>query len=210
MHFTSSNFETFDKSYRANFFNSLNGFKSICLCGTISENGIENVAIFSSIFHLGSNPPLFGMTFRPNQENHQTLNNILATKYYTLNHINESFYKNAHQTSAKYDHFTSEFDACGLTPAYKNNLKAPFVAESNVQIGLEFVQKIDLEINGTTLVIGSIKEVWVDDKNIHQDGFIDLEALGSLTSTGSDAYFKTQKIARLSYAKVGKEIEIIG
>ena len=45
--------------------NSLGGFKSVALIGTKSEAGNTNLAIFSSIFHLGANPPLVGLIFRP-------------------------------------------------------------------------------------------------------------------------------------------------
>ena len=51
--------------YRINLINSSSGYKSANLIGTKSSNGIENVAVFSSVTHIGSNPPLLGFFCRP-------------------------------------------------------------------------------------------------------------------------------------------------
>ena len=44
--------------------NSCTGYKSANLIGTVSEKGIYNVAIFSSITHLGSDPALLSLLSR--------------------------------------------------------------------------------------------------------------------------------------------------
>jgi hypothetical protein len=72
------------------------------------------------------------------------------------------------------------------------------------------VERIDLTINGTILLIGEIANIYVPDAIIRDDGFIDLEAAGTLTSSGLDSYHRTQQIARLSYAKPSTPPEIIG
>ncbi len=45
-----------DYLYRINLINSCSGFKSANLIGTKSNSGETNVAVFSSVTHLGSNP----------------------------------------------------------------------------------------------------------------------------------------------------------
>jgi flavin reductase (DIM6/NTAB) family NADH-FMN oxidoreductase RutF len=191
--------------HRATFINSLGGFKSVVMIGTKSENGQENLAIFSSLFHLGANPALCGIIIRPDVSPRHTLNNILATKSYTINHLNESIYQQAHQTSARYEEQDSEFEKTGLTPKYVPTSFAPFVAESQIQFACELQQKIDLDINGTTLLIGKITYVNIPENCLSEDGFVNLEAAGTLTCSGLDAYHKTTKIARLSYAKPNKQ-----
>ena len=190
--------------YRASFINSLGGFKSVVLIGTRSTQGQENVAIFSSLFHIGANPALCGVIIRPDVAPRHTLQNILETRFYTINHLHKGIYQQAHQTSARYDEVESEFEKTGLTPVYKHNVYAPFVGESHVQFACEFQQKIDLEINGTTLLIGKIVYVHVPQASIAQDGFIDLEVAESVTCSGLDSYHTTQKLARLAYAKRDK------
>ena len=187
--------------YRANFINSLGGFKSVALIGTRSAQHNDNLAIFSSIFHIGADPALCGMIIRPNEIKQNTLGNILETKHFTINHILSDFYKQAHQCSAKYEDGESEFEKVGLTPEFIEDIKAPFVRESKIKFACELIQKTDIELNGTTLIIGKIIKVVVPDDLIKEDGFIDLESAGTLTCSGLDSYHTTNKISRLSYAK---------
>ena len=90
---------------------------------------------------------------------------------------------------------------------YKNDFFAPFVAESNVQIAVEFKEQVDLTINNTVLIIGEIQSVYFPSDCLFEDGALDLEKAGSLASLGLDSYHKTQRLARLSYAKPGRTPE---
>ena len=109
--FSREDIDAMDSRYRAHFINSLSGVKSANLLGTRSELGEENLAIISSVFHLGANPPLMGMIMRPHSVARHSLENILETGVYTLNHIADSFFAQAHQTSAKYPKEQSEFES---------------------------------------------------------------------------------------------------
>jgi flavin reductase (DIM6/NTAB) family NADH-FMN oxidoreductase RutF len=198
-----------EKQERVHFVNSIAGFKSVCLIGTQNELNQSNLAIVSSLIHIGSNPPLLGIVFRPGVVDRHSLKNILETKFFTVNHINESIYKQAHQTSARYDRHISEFDATGLTAQYKNDFFAPFVAESKLQIALEFKEKVELTINNTVLVIGEVKAVYFPSDCMEKDGFLNIEKATSITCSGLDSYHKTIQLDRLSYAKPEKELTII-
>jgi flavin reductase (DIM6/NTAB) family NADH-FMN oxidoreductase RutF len=191
----------FEKQQRVHLINSIGGFKSVVLVGTKDTDGIENLAIFSSLVHIGANPPLVALIFRPSPPERDTLSNILSTGFYTINHINESIYKQAHQTSARFDQNVSEFEEVGITPEYKNNFFAPFVAESNVQLGITFREKIDIQINDTAMIIGEITQLYLPDNALYDDGFVDIELLNTITCSGLDSYHKTIQLDRLSYAK---------
>ena len=143
---TKQNILDFEKLYRAAFINSLSGFKSANLIGTISSEGKTNLAIFSSVIHVGANPPLMGFLMRPVSVERHTYNNIKETGHFTINHINKEIFKQAHQTSASYEKDISEFDACGLTPEYTETIKAPYVKESKIKIGLKFVRRAGSKI----------------------------------------------------------------
>jgi flavin reductase (DIM6/NTAB) family NADH-FMN oxidoreductase RutF len=80
-YFSSSDIMSFEKRYRAAFINSLGGFKSVCLIGTINNIKQSNLAIFNSIVHIGANPPLIGFVVRPDSVERHTLENILETSY---------------------------------------------------------------------------------------------------------------------------------
>jgi hypothetical protein len=78
------------------------------------------------------------------------------------------------------------------------------IKSQKVRLCLKLQQKIDLEINGTTLLIGKIIYVSVPSDAVMSDGFIDLENAGTITVSGLDSYHSTKKIERLSYAKKDK------
>lgn len=193
--------ENMNSRFRATFINSIEGFKSFNLVATRSKAGISNVAPFNSIMHIGSNPPLIGMLIRPETDEHQTLNNIRETKGFTINHVNENILQKAHQTSAKYDSNTSEFEACGLTEQISDHSIAPYVKESNLKYTLTLKEIVPIALNGMNLVIGEIQEVLIGECNIEDDGYVHIDELGTLTCVGVDSYFKVNNITRLPYAK---------
>jgi flavin reductase (DIM6/NTAB) family NADH-FMN oxidoreductase RutF len=200
-HFNQSMLLEMDSRKRANFINSLTGFKSIGLIGTKGKNGIENLAIFNSFVHLGANPCLLGFISRPEAHLRHTVPNIIESQYFTVNHINEEIYKKAHQTSARYPIEVSEFETCGLNSEYKNGFYAPFVLESKIQIALEFKEIIDIKTNNSSLIVGEILSVYFPDDNLCEDGYLDLEKSGSIAGSGLDGYHKTMLLNRLDYAK---------
>ncbi len=201
MFYTDKDIFALDNVKKAKFINSLAGFKSVNLVGTINEKNHTNLAIFNSIVHIGANPPMVGFFTRPNSVERHTLQNILDTKFYTLNHLNKNIYKQAHQTSARYDASLSEFDVTGLTAEFKNDFKAPFVQESNIQVGLEFKERIDIKLNSTILIIGEIMQVYFPKDCLCSDGFLNIEKAGTIAGTGLDCYHTSNMIERLSYAK---------
>ncbi|MDZ7604324.1 MAG: flavin reductase [Cyclobacteriaceae bacterium] len=173
------------------------------MIGTINQNGQTNLAIFSSLIHLGSDPPLVGYINRPIIATPHTLSNIRSTGIFTVNHIHPSFLALAHQSSAKYPEGTSEFDELGLTPEFLENTKAPFVKESKVKYALTLEEIISIKLNSTFLVIGKISHVVLEDNILSPDGFLELDKSASLCSNGTDAYYTTQLIDRYEYAKPG-------
>lgn len=206
LNFKTSDLEKMEKQTLVHLINSLGGFKSVALVGTSDKQGNTNLSVFSSFFHIGANPPLLGMIFRPSPPERDSMRNILDTGFYTINHINEGIYRQAHQTSARYNREVSEFDAAGLGKEYKNDFFAPFVLQSNIQLGIEFKEKIDISINNTTLIIGEIVQIFIPENCLSDDGFVNLEKANTITCSGLDSYHKTLQLDRLSYAKPYKEI----
>ena len=201
MHFTKAQIDALEKHTRTHLINSLSGYKSANLIGTQDLQGNTNLSIVSSVIHLGAHPPLVGMIMRPHSVPRHTFENILQSGVYTINQVNESIYKQAHQTSARYDKEESEFDATGLTPQYFDDFTAPFVQESRLKYAVKFVENQHLAINGTELVIGEIMDVYLDKAALQSDGFLDLQAIETVAITGLDSYHTSNKLTRLPYAK---------
>ncbi len=198
-----------EKPYRVKLINSLSGFKSANLIATINKKGITNLALFSSVIHVGANPPLMGVLFRPLSAIRHTYDNIKETKHFTINHVNKSIYQSAHQTSARYDENTSEFSACGLTEEYTQTIKAPYVKESNIKIALEYVEEHNIKANDTVFLVGEILEVILPENIVKPDGYVDIESAGTLTTSALDGYHETKLIDRLSYAKTDKKLKVL-
>lgn len=172
-HISKSQLEAFSMGYKVNLINSLPGVKSVNLIGTKSESGHENVAIFSTVIHIGSNPALLGFIHRPIGEYGHTLKNILATNYYTINNVPIDITNKADSTSAKLAQDQSEFDYSGLTPMFESEFYAPYVAECPVRIGLA-LREVHPLLNGTSLVIGEVVEVHINENILTEDGTIDI------------------------------------
>lgn len=189
-----------ERRRRVHFINSLSGYKSANLIGTIDEHGTSNLAIISSVVHLGADPALIAFVNRPHSVERNTLDNIYSTGCYTLNHVSEHFFEQAHHTSARYPADISEFHKTGLEEHF-GSLAAPYVAKSPIKLGLEFREKIDIQLNGTVLIIGEIAEIILDDALIADDGKIDLEASKTVAVSGLDEYHITESLGRLEYAK---------
>ncbi|MBV6510699.1 MAG: hypothetical protein FMNOHCHN_00176 [Ignavibacteriaceae bacterium] len=196
-----------EKHYRANFVNSLSGFKSANLIGTISDKGVTNLALFSSVIHVGANPPLMGMLFRPVSVARHTYENIKAAGQFTINHVNSSIYKRAHQTSARYPDGVSEFTECGLTQEYTDAVKAPYVKEAQVKIGLSFAEEKHIMANDTIFLIGRIEEILLPDNSILEDGVLDIESAGTIAISSLNSYHTTGLLGRLPYAKPDKPLK---
>lgn len=196
--------EQLEKLYRANLINSISGYKSANLIGTINEKNQTNLAIFSSVFHLGANPALLGFVQRPLGEQSHTYKYIKSTGFYTINHVCEKNIAQAHYTSARFDQNVSEFDACQLTPEFLNNFEAPYVKECAIKIGMKFVQEIPIELNGTTIIIGSIEQIWIPQNFVADDGNVCLDEAQSVAVAGLETYYSSQRVAKHTYAKVGQ------
>lgn len=200
--FSPDTIASWDRFTRANFINSLSGFKSTHLIGTTHENGMYNLGLFHNVVHLGADPALVGFVNRPREAAPHTLTNIEQTGWYTMNAVAAPMAAQAHQCSAKYPADVSEFDAVALNPVLRPEVcPAPFVAESPVQYAMQLVEVIPIRHNGTFLVVGEVRGVWLQEGLLSADGFIELEKAGVITSSGIDSYHNTRLISRFPYAK---------
>ena len=186
--------------------NSITGFKSGNLIGTINEDGLTNLSVFSSAVHIGSEPALIALVTRPIVEggktSRHTYDNIKNTGYFTINHIHEGIIKQAHQCSASYSDGVSEFDAVGLTPQYLSDFTAPFVAESRIKMGLSFVEEYFIKANNTVMLIGKVEHLIFPTNCMDAQGNLDLNTAETVAISGLDSYHSANLLERLAYARI--------
>ncbi len=201
-HLKRQDFDDLDHLYKINLVNSCSGFKSANLIGTKSNDGIPNVAVFSSVTHFGSNPPLLGIIFRPVSDvPRNTYENIKETGQFTINHIHWDIIEQAHHTSAKYNKRISEFEVTELEEEYKNNWHAPFVKGVPIQIALTYCEEYKIKANNTIQLIAEIKDLYVKDELVEKDGFINLSKGNVMTINGLDGYALPSLKQRIDYQR---------
>lgn len=201
--------DNFDKQYRVNLINSLSGYKSANLIATKSKDEVTNVAIYSSVIHLGSNPPLLGFILRPTSVERNTYDNLVNTGEFTVNHIHKNIIKDAHHTSAKYDGKISEFDKTNLTEEYQKGIYPPFVKEAKIKIGCKLVNYYYIKENKCRMIIGEIEHLFFDKNIKEKDGWLNLEKAETVTINGLDGYAETHLIDRFDHAKPYKNVNSI-
>ncbi|SHK97944.1 flavin reductase family protein [Hymenobacter psychrotolerans] len=202
-HITPADLQRFEKVFRLNLVNSLPGYKPANLIGTADGSGATNLAIFSSVLHLGSAPAVLGIVTRPTTVPRHTYQNLKATGCFTINHVHAGFVAQAHYTSADFPDTESEFVACGLTPVWRDDFPAPYVAESQISIGLRLQEELPIH-NGTVLLVGSVEHIYLPDTVLLADGTLDLAAVEDVSVSGLDTYFRAQPVGAFAYARPGQ------
>lgn len=206
-HFTKAEIKDLDKIFRLNMINSCTGYKSANLIATKSNSGNANVAVFSSVTHIGSDPALLGFVTRPLSVARNTYKNIKETGYFTVNHIHEKMIEQAHQTAAKYEEEISEFRKTGLNEEYLDHFQAPYVKESEIKIGCKFLNEYKIEENDTILVIASIEHLYFDEGYQMPDGWLRLDDAETVAINGLDGYSLPKLLDRFHYARPGQEVK---
>lgn len=194
-------FKALPKVPRLNLINSCMGYKSANLIGTISKDGIPNLAVFSSITHLGSDPALLGFILRPTTVPRHTYTNIREKDYFTVNAITEEIISQAHQTSASYPKEVNEFEVTGIESLLRTDIAVPFVKKSPLQLLCKYVNEYTISENDTIHVIASIEAIFVNEALLGNDHWIQLDKGNVVAINGLDGYAKAELLERFPYAR---------
>ena len=207
MHFSKSDIKDMPGRYRANLLNCISGWKPVNLVGTVSSTSKTNLAVFNSVQHIGSNPALIGILFRPLTVRRDTYYNIKQSRYFTINQVHSAILRKAHLTAAKFEEGVSEFDKSGLSEEYLNSFKAPFVRESSLRLGCSYQGEYLIKENGTILLLGAVELISVDEGLVHEDGWINLSKSKAAVANGLDGYGEALLLDRLKYARPDEPVQ---
>jgi flavin reductase (DIM6/NTAB) family NADH-FMN oxidoreductase RutF len=180
--------EQMGKIHRLNLINSCTGYKSANLIGTISNSGKTNVAVFSTVTHLGSDPALIGFIIRPSFTPRNTYSNIKEYGYFSINHIYSDIIAEAHQSSANYSVDESEFEHTKLEPIYHGGCPVPFVKGSPVKLLCKFVNEYLIKENGCMHIIASIEAIFYEEELLDSEHHLQLEKGKVVAISGLKAY----------------------
>jgi len=110
-----------------------------------------------------------------------------------MNHISQSFMKQAHYTSANLDYKESEFERMKINKEFLGEFHAPFVKDSLVKIGMKHIENILLP-NKSTLVIGEIVLLHLPDDVVDEKGQMDLGKYDCVGISGLGSYYRLNKL----------------
>ncbi len=200
-HFTLDELIAMPSRYKANFINSVTGYKSCNLLATKSDTGATNLAIFNSIVHIGSNPPMLGFILRPTTVARDTYANFKENGTFTVNQVHEDMIADAHHTAASYPEGISEFDKTNFEEEYLDGFPAPYVRSSEIKIGCRYMNEYLIKENNTILIIGAITDIYIPEAIQHQDGWIQLDIANTVSTIGLDGYALPKLLNRFAYPK---------
>jgi flavin reductase (DIM6/NTAB) family NADH-FMN oxidoreductase RutF len=168
---------------------------------TIDENGINNLAPFSYFNMVSSDPPcVMFSTRRDNNQNKDTLNNVLQNGEFVVNLVTLDVVDQMNATSDSVASNIDEFELANLTPIDSVFVKPKRVKESLVHFECEKIHHyfIDNEIGGgACVIIGKVITMHIDDSILMENHKIDLEK-----------YKPVARLAGSNYSKLGELFQI--
>lgn len=203
--FDSDQIASMDRLYRMQLINTISGYKSATLVGTQNSDGQTNLAVFNSLIHLSSQPPLLGFMLRPKTVPRHTYTNLSRTGYFTLNQIAAHQIADAHHSSAKYPESISEFDQTELSPELKGNIPAPYVVQAPIQVGCRFVNEYHIQESNTHLIVGAIEALYVQENMLLEDGWVQLDRGDIVAINGLEGYALPKLLERFPFARPKKD-----
>ena len=190
---------------RLHLINSITGIKPANLIASVDSDGNPNLAIFSSIVHLGSKPPLLGFVVRPSGDvPRHTYENIIETKKYTINAVPTSLIEKAHFSSAKFDRSVNEFERLDIENYLADEFEVPFVKDAPIKLGMEFREELDIKLNQTKLIVGEVIYIEIQEEHLNDFGALRLDKADVAGISGLNTYYGLNKIGAFPYARVNE------
>ncbi len=169
--------------------------RPIAWVGTVSGQGIPNLAPFSFFNGVAASPPtvVFSASNRRDGTPKDTLRNILVVPEFTVSTVSYSQREEMNATSADLPYEVSEFAHCNLTAVASERIRPPRVQGANVSMECVLHQLVPVGEGplAATLVIGRIVLVHVDDAVCGAQGELDPGQLDHIGRMGGDGYCRT-------------------
>ena len=179
------------------------GPRPIGWVGTISINGVANVAPFSFFNAVSSRPPMvmFSTSLRAGAPK-DTLRNVRETRVFTLSAAIDRLATAVNATSADVPPDVDEFALAGITAEFSTTCIAPAVAQSPVVIECEAECEVDLTGDNThdgyVMTIGRVTRFRIAHHLIDDAGRIDQAAFGLIARMGGPTYARTTDLFEIA------------
>ncbi len=131
--------------------------------GTISADGVPNLAPYSFFNAVSGSPPMF--VFSPGRGvRKDTLANVREVREFTINIVTVEVVEAMNATAASHPAGVDEFAEAGLTAVASTSIRPPMVGECRANIECVVTDIVDIgdPDDGNALVIGRAVEFHVD------------------------------------------------
>lgn len=131
--------------------------RPIAFVTTISQSGIPNAAPFSFFNAMGSNPSVVALGFEPKQDgrNKDTATNILETKEFVVNMVDEQLSVQMNQCAADLASDIDELQLAKLDTLPSIEVAPPRISASPVSMECQLYNNMELE-GGGHIIIGKV------------------------------------------------------
>ena len=177
--------------------------RPIAFVSTIAADGSTNLAPFSYFNAISSDPPLIGIAIadRGPDDPKDTLRNIRESREFVVNLVSESILDAMVETAGEWPRSVSEFGPSKLTPMKSERVRAPYVAESPLQLECRLHQ--ELRLGNSFLVVGEVVLVRVAD-DVLTNGRIDPAKLAPVGRLGGELYAGLGEVVKRGRPKVSR------
>lgn len=163
--------------------------RPIAWVSTRSLEGIDNLAPYSFFTVASVDPPV--LLFAPVDSAEglkDTPRNARETGEFVINVVTDGLEEAMNETSATLSADESEFDHAGIERADSAVVDAPRVADA--KIAFECTLRDLLDLGGSTLVLGDVRYVHVDE-SVTTDGKIDVNDVDAVGRLAGSLYART-------------------
>jgi flavin reductase (DIM6/NTAB) family NADH-FMN oxidoreductase RutF len=161
--------------------------RPIAWVSTRSDDGVDNLAPFSSYNYVSSDYPVV-LFNSPNEEHgglKDTARNAVEREEFAVNVVTESLIEQMDHTSKRLPPDESEFEHVGVERADCRRIDAPRVA--NAAVTMECTLYDTLEVHDRLVVLGEVELFHVSD-DVTTDGQIDMRKLRTVGRLGGPYY----------------------
>lgn len=143
--------------------------RPIALISTISTKGVENLAPYSSYNLVSSDPLSCVVSFFQKSEGKEkdTLRNILDTREFVINSVSVPMLDLVVKCGSEYPSEKSEVEELSVKMLNSTLVKPRRVNESKIHFECKLLEKV--RVNRTTLVVGEVVYVHIDESIIEND-----------------------------------------
>lgn len=171
--------------------------RPIAWVGTVSAQGIPNLAPFSFFNGVSANPPsvVFSVANRRDGSVKDTLRNVIAVPEFTISTVSFAQGESMNATSAELPYEVSEFAQCQIPSMPSERIRPPRVADAKIAMECVVHQLVPVGDGplAATLVIGRIVLMHLEHDVLDPQGDPDPRIVDTIGRMGGDGYCRTME-----------------